>query len=285
VFPDEGARVVAVDGAAKARLSVDGEQPNRLALLLESPRLSLNRADNIGTKLAAPELEGVSVRGTVEPTDLGRELKLTELRATLPRVTFKNLYWLEPWLSPDGKLRVDGQARAAAELRCDVPRACNLGRARIDFSGARLALRDRATEPFTASVEARDVSLPLEPQAKFGGELWLRAEPATAFLPLVGSLPFKRAAAAALGLADVRAKLSLAGTERDYRLSLLEASSGKLEASGDYRGGSLEGRGALLLRTPLVNVGVTFRDGATSVKPFVSNDWLTHVLTSPASNQ
>lgn len=281
-IPGEGNRGFAFDGAATLEAEVTHDHPGRFAWTLESERLSLKRSDELGARLPAPVLERTRLRGVVEPTDLGKNLKLTGAYLSVPNARIVNLYWLEPWLGAGGKLRMDGRATASAELSCNAEKHCWLDRARVDANGARLGIDDRASEPFAATISAGHVALPLAPDTALDGEVKVQARPASALLPLVTSLPIKDALSSMLDLKDVRGVLLLSGTTRDHRLALHEAESGKLRARGAYRGGPAGERGALLLSTPLVNFGVTLRDGETSVKPLVSDDWLTTQKVSPA---
>lgn len=262
-----------LSGPLEAQFAVDTQAPSRFSLNLLAARLSLNRLDAAAAGLGGPSAEQARLALTLEPTRLSHSPHLGTMQVSVPRLQAPNLYWFAPWLSRDQSLRVDGRGLASAELVCDAHQACSITRARFEASGARLAVRERASEPLSATLDVEQLTLPSASAQRLKGEAVLSAAPARALLPLVTSLPIKDALASVLDLQELRASLRLSGRQQDYEVTLLEARSGKLAARGYYR--PTQERGAFLLKTPPFNFGVRIQGDATSVAVLVPDDWLT----------
>ncbi|HVY30171.1 MAG TPA: hypothetical protein VHB79_26620 [Polyangiaceae bacterium] len=263
-----------VSGPLQGQFAVDEHAPSRLSLSLLAARLSLSRTDAAG--LGSPAAEQVRLAATIEPTTLSHAPHLSALHLSVPRLNVPNLYWFEPWLSRDGSLRVDGRGEVSGELVCDAHDVCLLKHARLQASGARLAIRDRATEPLAVTLDAEQLTLPTASAQRLSGDASLSATPARALLPLVTSLPIKDAVASLLDLRELRARFELSGRPDDYELSIIEARSGDLSAKGFYRPKADRGLGAFLLKTPLMNFGIRIHGDSTSIAPLASDDWLAH---------
>jgi hypothetical protein len=275
-FPGKTEPSVSLSGPTLASLAVTEAAQDQLSLSLSAARLGLSRLEKNGqvtSKLPSPTVETASFAAAIKPVDLSQPPRLASLRASIARAHVPNLFWLEPWLSSDGSLRVDGVGDASFEAACDEQQVCQVERARVDAVGARLALDDRASEPWSGTFSAEDVLVPWH-NPKLAGRARLEISSAKALLPLVTSLPIKDAVSSALGLAQLHASFALSGTTADYRLQLLDARTGSLSARGRYRRQKEQGQGALLLSTSLMNVGVTLRDSDTSVSLLAADDWL-----------
>jgi hypothetical protein len=234
--------------------------------------IELNRGDSAkAPKLPSPTLERVSLGAAIRPLDLSQPLHIASLRASLGRANVPNLYWLQPWLSRDGSLRMDGAADGNLDVACDEAQVCKLARARIYVVGARVGVGERASQPFSGSFRAEDVLLPWH-GAKLAGQALVELSSARALLPLVTSLPIKDAVSGVLGLKQLRARLAVSGTAADYRLRLLEAQSGSVNARGSYR--PIQERGALWFSTGTFNVGVVLQNGESDISLLVGDDWL-----------
>lgn len=261
-----------MSGPVRAEFAVPEQAPARFSLDVRAAQVNLSR-QGAPAGPSNPRAEDAHLALTLEPTTVSHSPHLSSLRAEVPRLDAPNLYWFEPWLSRDHSLRVDGRGEAGGELVCDAHLACMLSHARIDASGARLAVRERASEPLSARLDAERLSLPFASAKHVSGDVTLSASPARALLPLVTSLPVKDALGAALELRELHARLRLSGSPQDAELTLLDARSGRLASKGYYR--PQRDQGAFLLATPLFNFGIRVRDGETSVAPLVPDDWLT----------
>jgi hypothetical protein len=264
-----------VSGPAQMRLAVTASTPDRFSFSADAERLELGRSGGKSApKLAAPELAKPHFEATATPVDITEDIKLGPAHLSLPSLRVPNLFWLEPWLSPGGSLRVDGAGNAKLELACDAEQACELEQLRADVSGARLAIDERSSEPFSASFDAAHVVLPCKAGSSLAGQARVEVSSARALLPLVTSLPIKDAISSVLALSRIEARLATKQSGDSYDITLLEARSGKLTARGHVRLRPQGARGALLLMTDLMNFGVKLHDGDTDVKVLVSSDWL-----------
>jgi len=267
-----------MSGAMQARLIVSVSAPDQFGFSADAEQLDFARsAGKSATKMASPQLAKLHVEATLSPVDITQAAALGPAHLSLSSLHVPNLFWLEPWLSRDGSLRMDGTGNAKLELACDAQQACELERLRADVTGARLAIGARSSEPFSAAFDAAHVTLPSKSGTQLAGQMRVEVSSAKALLPLVTSLPIKDAISSLLALSTLRARLSTKQTGDSYEVKLLEAESGKLTARGYLRLHRQSARGAVLLSTELMNVGVKLRDGDTDVKWLVSNDWLTRV--------
>lgn len=266
---------VQVSGPARLSLSVDESTPAQLSLRVAAPTLELGRLEKSGSvsKLPSPKLEKSELSAVIRPVDLGQPLRVASLRTSVERLHVPNLFWLQPWLPRDGSLRVDGVGDAGFDAVCDEQQVCQVERAHLELVGARVAMGERASEPLSGSFHAENVLLPWH-APKLGGQGRIELSSARALLPLVTSLPVKDAVSSTLGLSQLRAHWALSGNIADFRLLLLQARSGSLSARGTYRQRPQQRRGALLLSTGLLNVGVTLHNGETAVSFLVADDWL-----------
>jgi hypothetical protein len=273
-IPSRDGAGLSLSGPARVSLAVSEAAPESIGLAATAAAVELNRVES-GTapKLPSPTLEKASLTADVRPVDLSQPLRLASVRASLGRAHFPNLYWLEPWLSRDGSLRIDGVGDASFEAACNEQQVCQVERARADVVGARLALGERSSQPLSGSFTAENVLLPWRDE-RLAGQGRLELSSARALLPLVTSLPIKDAISSALGLERLGARLALSGTAADYRLRLVEARSGSLSARGSYRRRQQHEQGALLLSTGALNVGVTLRNGERDISLLVGDDWL-----------
>ena len=273
--PAQEQTTLEISGSTHARLLVTASAPQQLSFLADAPRLELGRLDGQSrSKIAAPELAQVHLDATILGVDLAQQIRLGPAHLSLPSLRVPNLFWLEPWLSRDGSLRADGAGSASVELDCDADHACELQKLRVDVSGARLAIRDRSSAPFSASLEGTHIGVPSRSGTKLLGQARVEISSARALLPLVTSLPIKDAISSLLALSRIKARLSTKQIADAYEVTLLEAESGNLTARGYLWLRRHGARGKVLLSTELMNVGVKLHDGDTVVKPLVSDEWL-----------
>ncbi|HXK19356.1 MAG TPA: hypothetical protein VNG33_16210, partial [Polyangiaceae bacterium] len=274
-LPSPGRPTLELSGATQARLQVTASAPDRFVFSAETARLELGRSGGKSIpKLAPPELTQLRVEAALAPVDITQPIALGAAHLSVPSLRVPNLFWFEPWLSGDGSIRVDGTGSAKLELACDAQQACELERLHADVSGARLAIDERSSEPFSAAFDATNVTLPSKSGTQLAGQARLEVSSARALLPLVTSLPIKDAISSVLALSRIQARLATRQIGDAYEVTLVEATSGKLTARGHLRLHRQSARGALLLSTELMNVGVKLEDGDTDVRLLVSNDWL-----------
>lgn len=272
--PSPGKPSIVLSGPIQAGLVVADSAPEQLSLAVTAGAIELGRVeDGRASKLPSPTIEQAKWLATAQPADLSQPLRFTTMRSSVARAHVPNLFWLQPWLSRDGSVRLDGVADASFDAACDERDVCQVERARVDVVGARLGLGERASEPLSGALRVEHFLVPLH-GPKLAGQARLELSSVRALLPLVTALPIKDAVSSALGLAQLRAHFSLTGSRDDFRLLLLQARSGNLSARGTYRQRVKSQQGALLLSTGLLNVGVTLRDGDTAVSPLVADDWL-----------
>lgn len=274
-IPSPNKPSVVLSGPTQVGVVVTEAAPDRLSLAITADALELNRLEKDGgvSKLPSPTIEKAKLTTALQPVDLSQPLRVASSRSSVARAHVPNLFWLQPWLSGDGSVRIDGVGNASFDAACDEQRVCQVERARVDVVGARLALGELASEPLSGSLHAEKVLVPIY-GPKLAGGARLELSSVRALLPLVTALPLKDAVASTLGLAQLRAHFALSGSIADFRLLLLQARSGNLSARGTYRQRPKQQAGALLLSTGLLNVGVTLRDGETDVSPLVGDDWL-----------
>jgi hypothetical protein len=274
-IPGKDRPSLVVAGPLEVSAAVTESSPQQLSLATGAAALVLRRVENgKPSGVPSPSIEQASLTAALQPVDLSQELRIVSVRSRVARAHVPNLYWFQPWLSPNDSLRADGVGNGSFEAACDEHQVCQVERARVDVVGARLGVGDRASEPVSGSFDAESVLLPWHDE-KLAGQAQLEVSSARALLPLVTSLPVKDAIASALGLTQLRARFALSGTSADYRIRLLEARSGGLSARGNYRRQQQREQGALLLSTGAINVGVTLKDGDSDVSLLVGDDWLT----------
>jgi hypothetical protein len=106
------------------------------------------------------------------------------------------------------------------------------------------------------------------------GSVRLRVSSTEALLPLVMSDPLKGIASTALDLQALEARASFKLRRGDVDVKVVDATSGNVRLRGYLSRRTQQPRGAFLLSSGPINVGVTLSDGETDVAPFVSDDWL-----------
>lgn len=277
--------------------------PDWLVLNVNAPLLTAQRPD---TREPGPRIEGLVGSLELNAIDLAGALSLGRARAALGRVVAPSLAWFDSGSVRlagsangdltlarsvdggfsgqtqlevhEGKLALTGFA-ASAELQTDVSFAqagesFELKKLKVMASRATLAAGGKRSEPFALSLDGSGLRLLPGTQPQAHGQVTVHLSSSEALLPLVmGSAP-KDVASTLLGLKalDARAKLELRHGNLD--VELLEAHSGNLHVRGYLSKHSQDPRGAFLLTSGPINVGVTLRGGETEVSPFVADDWL-----------
>lgn len=292
--------------AGNLMLSVQRRSEPALELAVSAPHLiaSRKRAE------PAPYIEGLVGSLTINGADLTEDLALGAARVAVARAHADSLGWFAP---PGMKLA--GAADAGFELSRSVrdelsgSARVNLARGALETSdfgavgdvkgelawtrGAQqdapfavkklrvqltsLSLRtsSKRSKVFDASIEGADVRLHSSSSASAVGTLHARVSDAEALLPLVMGAPLTDITSTALNLKQLDAETSVKLSQRGVSLKVIEARSGNLRGRGYFEQEKSEPRGAFLLSSGPINVGVTLSDGATEVSPFVGSGWLT----------
>ncbi len=292
------------DLAGDVMLSLQRPQDPSLELAVGAPRLTLARE---GATLA--KLEGLAASLTLRGADLTQSLPLGAARLALARAHTDSWSWLAP---PGTKL--DGALDAAFELArseagelaggarlalsrgqishadfglsgdvkgdmvwardADPDAAVEVRKLDVRLSSATLRSGTKRSKGFDASIEGTDLRLTPTSTGSAAGRLRARVSSAEALLPLVMSAPLKGITSSALNLQQLDAETSVRLTRRGLSLRVLEARSGNLRARGYFEQAKDEPRGAFLLSSGPLNVGVTLSGGETEVSPFVGDGWL-----------
>ncbi len=276
--------------------------PDRLQLAWSAPELRASRPG----PARGPTLEGVAGGLELYATDLSGELSVGAGQVAVRRASIPDLGWFAPAgasLSGSGSAelglerysngKLAGQAHlelkragvavegfaAQANVSGDLalsgaPHDLRANRLRIALTGAQLRSGDDRSEPFAARLDGSGLQLRPNGDPEAQGQLRLHVSSTEALLPLVMASPWRDVSSTALDLQalDARAQLRLRG--KSLELRRIDAQSGKLRLRGYLSKRSQEPRGALLLSSGLINVGVELRDGDTEVSPFVGDDWL-----------
>lgn len=281
------------------------QSPEQLLLAASAPRLTARRA---GASAPPISLEGLRGSLHLNAIDLAGDLSLGAWQAALQRLHVPSLAWFrtsgldlsgaatgELHVAQDDARRLSG--RAALRVTDGVIRHGALGaagdlRGKLAFSsaGAGAALRaselglwlddatlrsgDERSEPFSVSVDGAGLWVKPGPPLEARGDVRAKVSSAEALLPLVVANPWKGLGAAALGLDALQARASLELRGEDVDIERIDATSGNLRVRGYLRKRAAGQRGAFLLSSGPIHVGLTLRAGTTEVTPFVSGDWL-----------
>jgi hypothetical protein len=294
-----------VDLAGDLMLSFQREQAPVLELAVSAPRITLTR------KRAEPAgyVEGLAGSLSLEGADLTEPLPLGAAKLALAHAHVASVSWLAP---PGTKLagaldagfelarsrthELSGAARLAlqqgefshadfgfnGDVKSDLawvrgpdPQASfEVRRLNVQLRSANLRSGSKRSRGFDALVEGADLRLTPAGTASAGGRLRARISSAEALLPLVMSAPLKDITSMALNLKQLDAETSVHLSRQGLKLRLIEARSGNLRARGYFEQEKSDPRGAFLLSSGPLNVGVTLSGGETEVSPFVGDGWL-----------
>jgi hypothetical protein len=274
-------------------------------LMLDAPRIAAGRP---ASAAPAPSLEGLSGRLRLEAADLAGELSLGAARAAVRRFDAPSLAWFEPKgtqlrgrgqaelelersaskvVSGMARLRVDdaavrhGGAAAAGDIQAELaftrePADAALEMRRLDLklSNAVISNGEKRSRPFGMRLDATGLRIVPSHGASASGSIEARFTSAEALLPLVLAGPLKSITQSALDLQGLVARATLDVSRSNLKLQSIDAKSGDVRLRGHVSKREKDPDGAFLLSSGPINVGVTLRGGATSVSPFVGDDWL-----------
>lgn len=276
--------------------------PDRLQLAVSAAEL---RASRPGAA-RAPTLEGIAGGLELYATDLSGEPSLGAGQVAVHRVSIPDLGWfvlpgaalsgsgsaeLNLERHPGGNLAGQAQLdlkRARVALtgfaaRADVtgelafkgaPHDLRADRLHVALAGVELSSGDDRSQPFAAQIDGAGLQLRSSGEPEAQGQVRLHVSSTEALLPLVMSNPWRGLSSSALDLKALDARAQLKLGSKNLELNRITAQSGKLHLRGYLSKRSQQPRGALLLSSGLINVGVELHDGDTEVSPFVGDDWL-----------
>ena len=286
-------------------LSLQREQAPALELAVSAPRLVAgSRRGEPG-----PYFEGLVGSLTLDGADLTEPMALGDARLAVARAHADSLDWFS---RPAIKLGGAADARfelhrkkshelggaARVELRGgslehadvgltgdlngevawsrgpDSSAPLELGKLRLQLLGATLRSGGKRSKSFDAVVQGSGLELEPSGSVRAAGKLRARVSSAEALLPLVMGAPLKSLASTALDLKQLDAETQVQLSRHGVSLNGIEARSGNLRARGYFRQEKSEPRGAFLLSSGLLNVGVTLSGGETEISPFVGDGWL-----------
>jgi hypothetical protein len=298
---------LAVAGDVALRFARDAlETPEQLRLMWSAPRLEASRK---ASREGAPTLEGLHGSLALNAVNLRKELSLGAARVALGRMVAPSLAWFEvpgTQLAGSGQSGFDlrrsesgeisGRARLAlsdarvehgaftaesdliGQLALSRDRAVDspwqMDKLAVTFSRSKLRDGDKQSEPFSGRLDASGLAIRLGPKPSARGELKLHVTPTSALLPLLVNEPLGDVSDALFALrrvdAQARIKIEAGGVD----LTGLEARDGAVRLRGHVSTRGKAPRGAFLLSSGLLNVGVTLERGDTEVSPLVGDDWL-----------
>lgn len=293
-----------LSGPLNLSLSRPGTAPE-LQLALSAPQLTASRPQQ---KAEPPRVHGLALGLQLLGVDLKRDVSLGAVRAGVERVVVPDLGWVsrsgvtlggraelgfalarsqQRELSGSGKLQVlRGQLRhadvsAASDVQSELSftRASDtapleLRRAVLELTNASVRSGKKRTEPFSARVDASGARIQPAGGVRANGAVRVRVSSAKALLPLVVGDPLPSIGDTLLDLQELDARADVALSSGRWEVRHLDARSGDVQLRGLLSKHAKDQRGAFLLSSGIVNVGVALKDGETDVAPFVSKDWL-----------
>jgi hypothetical protein len=285
---------------------------NQLVLAVDAPRITATRS---ASKQPAPSLEGVAGSLRIEGVDLKQELSLGEADAAIQKIRVPALAWfttdqtsLRGAAEAGLRLRraADGSASGSAELEAsevavehgslsaagDVrsqlvfnrgPRAAatlEMQKLLIELSHLSLTNGAKHSKPFALVVDGSGLRVNTAGKVA-SGAVRVHASSTQALLPLVLSQPLSGITSTALDLKGLDASANVRISPGAIDFKVVEARSGNLHLRGFLNKRAQAPRGAFLLSSGPLNVGLTVSDGSTEVSPFVGDDWLATTWSQP----
>jgi hypothetical protein len=276
----------------------------QMALAVSVPRLSAQRA----VKAPSPSVQGLSGSLAIVGVDFKQELSLGAAQLAIERAVAPSL----AWFASEGT-QLSGSAEASFKAARDEDAALT-GRARVSLSDASYGRKDfgasgsvqgelgfsraasadvvelhqatveltqallrsgeKRSKPFAARLDGSGIRVDPSSGANARGQLRLHVSSTEALLPLVVGGPLRGVASTALDLEDLNARATVQMSPGKLDVQVVDATSGNLRLKGYLSKREKQPRGAFLLSSGPLNVGVTLSDGETEVSPFVSDDWL-----------
>jgi hypothetical protein len=286
-------------------LSALREAEPQLNLALSAPRVIATRKSSA----PSPYIEGVAGSLTLQGVDLSEEMRLGAAKLAVNRAHADSLAWLAPSgmtlagsadagfelsrserseLAGGARLRVargqvengdfalagDVHSQLAFSRGADENAPIEVQKLTVQLSSGTLRSGTKRSKQFDALVEGSSLRLTPDHEASAAGVLRVRISDAEALLPLVMGAPLTDITSTALNLKQLDAQTSVQLSAKGVNVKLIDARSGNLRVRGYFSKQKSQPRGAFLLSSGPINVGVTLSGGATEVSPFVGDGWL-----------
>jgi hypothetical protein len=278
----------------------------QLRLAVSSPLLRAERQPPLPN---APRFEQVDTELRLEAADLSAPMSVGASRVAVKRALAPSLAWFDvPDTTLGGAAQIgfdleraaDGQLSGQADLalnaghveragfaaRVDLRSELRLTRAgragtpvhfdrlRVDASRCELRAGERRSKPFAANVDATGLELALGDPPSARGLLRVHVSSTEALLPLFTTGLARTASDALLDLGSLDARARLRIAAGGVEVSGLDARDGDLQVRGGVAKRNGDPRGAFLVSSGPLNVGVRLQGGDTEVSPLVGDDWL-----------
>lgn len=183
-------------------------------------------------------------------------------------------------LSSGFRLDVSGRASARIQHESLESSAGAVSDITIDGSPTYIWTKDGSTKGGSLRLERGSLRYGGRSPPRFHGLVHARfpdADPVLKALGVhLGTLP--KLAESVIDTSNLRATLEVAKLDRMIDVRVADARTNGLSSRGRWRKEGNHTRGAFVLSTSLVNVGVKLHDSETSVTPFVSDGWLDETL-------
>jgi hypothetical protein len=234
-------------------------------LVLESQQRATKEARN------TPRVERVElwVRTTSELTR-PLEMLSAELRET--RVMVPDLGWIKRAVKARGMPELGGRASLTVSAKREA-KGRGSAELEVEASDVTLGFPDRTSLPFKAKLTS-SVSAAVAADTEVEGSVKLHVDRASALLPLISESAFLREVEIQLLKLDDVAASGRFRVGKRSRFDLVDARSGIARGRGYLLADDAGAHGAFLVSTPAANVGIRVAPKATSIRLFVTDDWL-----------
>ncbi|RYZ08367.1 MAG: hypothetical protein EOO73_07915 [Myxococcales bacterium] len=281
------------------------DEAPELSIALSAPRVNAERKQ---VDAPSPSAAGVAGSLKIRGADFKQELSLGAAQVAVQDVRAPSLAWFaEPGTQLSGSAQAsfeaargeDSSLTGSARLRLSAAsfarqafgasgdlhgelgfarsgssEALELHKATVELTNALLRSGEDRSKPFAARLDASGLRVKPTGGANARGQLRLHVSSAEALLPLVMGSPLRGVTSTALDLEGLDARAAVQVSAGKLDVQVVDATSGNLRLKGYLSKRERQPRGAFMLSSGPLNVGVTLSDGETEVSPFVGDDWL-----------
>jgi hypothetical protein len=230
----------------------------------------------------APVVQQLSADLATSEANVAGSMTLADASMT-SRVTVPDFAWIHGLFSTDLGPRLVGSGDLSLAFNRDLQRTGD-GRFSLDVRNAGIVTKTgqvRLSGNGTAKFRTAE-----EPRPYAQGALSVRLSGADSLLSLAIGPTLRSVANGVLDLDVLEATVAFHVSRSLTKLELTRARSGNLDARGQLRSSQFKSpRGALLLSSGALRVGVTLEQGEAGLSPLVGADWLEHALRSMAPSQ
>jgi hypothetical protein len=253
-------------GASFGRLRSEPEL--NLNATLQNARLESRHA---GSAIAGPTARQASATLVLGGVDLTKPLEVAGAEAAL-EARLANLAWFNGFFDAKQQLRFSGSADATVKL---TRKAAGQGDGVFELN----VLGGRAHDPtFDIRSDVHAVSrfrTQREPNLFAQGALSFRVSEGDTLLSLAMGSAAQKLLSAGLSLGALDGTVAFHAAERGVDLELTQAKCGAVSGRGYFQQPlSGSGRGAALLTTGLIHVGLRVEKGQVETSPLVGREWL-----------